>query len=215
MSIEGILIGLLAILIGVAWTFWGLQLFFILLPIWAFFIGLIAGADFAQEILGESFLGTVTSWIIGIVVGLVLAVLSYFWYYGAVILLGATVGYTLGAGLMGALGFEGVLSIVVGLIVAALVAIVVVVLAVPAMLVILLTAIGGAAAAVNGALILLGRIQVNDIDAGLTQGLLTDGLLAVVAWIVLAAAGIYYQTRTAATMAAGVAAIDRSRYRVA
>jgi hypothetical protein len=40
MSIEGILIGLLAIGIGAAWASYGLKAFTILLPIWAFFAGL-------------------------------------------------------------------------------------------------------------------------------------------------------------------------------
>ena len=45
MSIEAIIVGLLAIGIGLAWAFYGLKLFTILLPIWAFFFGLIAGAQ--------------------------------------------------------------------------------------------------------------------------------------------------------------------------
>ena len=45
MTIEGIVVGLLAIAIGLAWAFYGLKLFTILLPIWAFFFGLVAGAQ--------------------------------------------------------------------------------------------------------------------------------------------------------------------------
>ena len=51
MSIEGILVGLLAIVIGAAWAFYGLKLFTILLPIWAFFFGLITGAGAAYASL--------------------------------------------------------------------------------------------------------------------------------------------------------------------
>ena len=47
MSLEGILIGLLAIGVGLAWAFYGLKLFVILLPIWAFFFGLVTGAQWA------------------------------------------------------------------------------------------------------------------------------------------------------------------------
>ena len=63
MSIEGIIVGLLAILIGAAWATYGLKAFTILLPIWAFFVGLLAGAHWGQEFLGEGFFGTVTSWV--------------------------------------------------------------------------------------------------------------------------------------------------------
>ena len=195
MSWEGIVIGILAIAIGGAFAFYGLQLFVILLPIWLFFVGLIGGASWAQTFLSEGFFGTATSWIIGLVVGIVLAAISYFFYYGAVALLGAAVGYTLGAGLMVAIGVTGFLSVVVGLIVAALVGLAVIVLAVPIWLVILLSAGGGAAAVVNGAWILLGRIQLEDISGGLGQGLMKDGFFSVAVWIVIAIAGFLYQIR--------------------
>ena len=54
MTIEAIVIGLLAIGIGLAWAFYGLKLFTILLPIWAFFFGLIAGAQWSQDVFGQT-----------------------------------------------------------------------------------------------------------------------------------------------------------------
>ncbi len=56
MSLEGILLGLLAIVIGLAWAFYGLKLFAILLPIWAFFFGLVAGAQWGVDIFGQRLL---------------------------------------------------------------------------------------------------------------------------------------------------------------
>ena len=214
MSLEGIIVGLLAAAIGAAFAFYGLKLFVILLPLWGFLVGLMAGASWGAEFLGEGFLGTVTSWGIGIVLGLVLAVLSYFWYYGAVILLGASVGYTLGAGLMAAIGLDGFLSVVVGLIVAAVVGFGVLVLAVPAFLVVFLSAIGGAAAVVNGVLILLGRVALEDVDFGLTQGLYKEGVIAIVAWIVIAVVAMWWQLREVADMSARLS-VPREEYRIA
>jgi hypothetical protein len=214
MSLEGIIVGVLAAAIGAAFAFYGLKLFVILLPIWGFLVGLMAGASWGAEFLGEGFLGTVTSWGIGIVLGLVLAVLSYFWYYGAVILLGASVGYTLGAGLMAAIGLDGFLSVVVGLIVAAVVGFGVLVLAVPAFLVVFLSAIGGAAAVVNGVLILLGRVALEDVNFGLTQGLYKEGVIAIVAWIVIAVAAMWWQLRDVADMSARLS-VPREEYRIA
>lgn len=195
MSIEGIIVGLLAIAIGAAWATYGLKAFTILLPIWAFFVGLLAGAAIVQELLGEGFFATTTSWIAGIGLGIVFAVLSYFIYYIAVVLLGATIGYALGAGLLTAIGLDGFLATIVGLIGGAALAVIVLVLAVPALLVIVLTAFSGAAGVVNGALILLGQIDLGDVDAGLMEGLLKYGVVAIVAWLALAAAGIWYQMR--------------------
>ena len=216
MSLEGIIVGLLAIVVGGVWATYGLKAFFILLPFWAFFVGLLAGAQWAQEFLGEGFFGTVTSWGIGLVLGLVLGLLSWFWFYAAIIILGASVGYTLGSGFMAALGLDGFLSIVLGLVVGVLLAIVVLVLNVPAFLVIILTAFGGAAAVVNGIFIFLGQIQLDDVDRGLGEGLIAGGAFAIVAWLVLAAAGIWYQMRDIGRDMASLrtaAAIDRAQYR--
>lgn len=216
MSLEGIVIGLLAIVIGGAWATYGLKAFIILLPIWAFFAGLIGGAAFLQGLFGDdfTFLATTTSWVGGFIIGLVFAVLSYFVYYVAVILLGATVGYALGTGLLMAIGLDGFLATVVGLLLGALFAVAVLVLAVPAILVVVLSAFSGAAAVVNGALVLLGQIKVEDIDGGLMDGLLKYGAVAVVVWLVVAAGGIWYQWRDLGrdfnTMT-----VDRTSYRVA
>jgi hypothetical protein len=104
MSIEGIIIGLLAIGVGLAWAFYGLKLFTILLPLWAFFFGLVAGAQWGQDVFGQGFFTTVLSWIIGLVVGIVLAAISFFWYYAAIVILGGAVGYALGVGFFDWLG---------------------------------------------------------------------------------------------------------------
>ena len=218
MSLEGIVIGILAVIIGAAWATYGLKAFTILLPFWAFFVGLIAGANWGFEFLGEGFLGTVTSWIIGFVVGIVLALFSYFFYYGAVALVGGTIGYTFVYGLLASIGMTGIVGILLALAAGALLSIAIVLLAVPVWLVVILTAASGAAAVVNGVLILFGFIQVDDIDTGLTEGLLSYGVIAIVAWIVLTVAGAFYQMRDIARTAEGMtatAAIDRGSYRVA
>ena len=105
MSIEGILVGLLAIVIGAAWAFYGLKLFTILLPIWAFFFGLVMGAQWAADVFGQGFFSSVLSWGIGLVFGLVLAAISYFWYYAAIVILAGAVGYSLGVGFFEYFGF--------------------------------------------------------------------------------------------------------------
>ena len=209
--LEQILVGIVAIVIGLAWAFYGFKAFLILLPIWAFLVGFAAGASWIQELFGDGFFATVTSWVGGLVIGVVLALLSYFWYYAAVVIVGGALGYTLVAGFLGSLGFDGILAIALGLVAAAVVAVITIVLAVPAWLIVVLSGIGGAVAAVNGVLILLGRIQLEDISSGLGEGLLKDPLIAVIGVIVVAAAGIWYQTRDLVDTAAS---IRRDGYRI-
>ena len=211
MVLEQILVGIVAIVVGLAWAFYGFKAFIILLPIWAFLVGFAAGASWLQELFGEGFFATVTSWVGGLVVGIVLAVLSYFWYYAAVVIVGGALGYTLGAGFMGALGFDGILAIAAGLVVGAILAFITIVLAVPAWLIVVLSAVGGAVAVVNGALILIGRIELEDISFGLGQGLDKDPLIATIGVIVIAAAGIVYQMRDLSDTAAS---IRREGYRI-
>jgi hypothetical protein len=211
MSIEGIIVGLLAVVVGAAWAAYGLKFFTILLPLWAFLFGLISGAQWGQDVFGQGFFSTVLSWIIGFGFGLFLAVISFFWYYAAVTILGGALGYALGVGLMDWLGIDAsVLGIIVGLIVGAVFAFATFALGVPAFLVIYLSAISGAAAVVNGVLILLGIIKLDDLDSGLFRGLLTNGAVGIIAWIALSVVAIAYQLRDVGRMAAS---IDRAAYR--
>jgi hypothetical protein len=211
MSIEGIIVGLLAVVIGAAWAAYGLKFFTILLPLWAFLFGLAAGAQWSQEIFGQGFFSTVLSWIIGFGFGLFLAVISFFWYYAAVTILGGALGYALGVGLMDWLGIDAqILGILVGLIVGAVFAFGTFVLGVPAFLVIYLSAISGAAAVVNGVLVLFGVIKLSDLESGFFNGLLTNGIVGIGAWIALSVVAIVYQLRDVGRMAAS---IDRAAYR--
>ena len=212
MSIEGILIGLLAIVIGAAWAFYGLKLFTILLPIWAFFFGLLAGAQWGPDIFGQSgIFTTVLSWGIGLIFGLVLAAIAFFWYYAAIVILGGAVGYALGVGFFEYFGFEtGPIIVIIGLIVGALFAIGTFVLGVPVILVMVFSAFSGAAAVVNGVLILLGTIKLDTLDTGIFGSLLTNGVVGIVAFLVLGAVALYWQIRV---VAGSMQTIDRSAYR--
>jgi hypothetical protein len=212
-SIEGILIGLLAIGAGAAWAFFGLRFFAILLPIWAFFFGIVAGVDVTHTIFGDGFFATVLSWGIGLAFGVVLALISYFWYYAAVTLAVGIVGYALGAGLVAALGIDsGFLSFLAGLVVGGVFAVGAFVLAFPVILVIVVSAASGAAAVVNGVLIFLGTIKLADLDSGIFGDLIKNGVVGTVAWIVIAVAAIVFQMRDVARVSASMPSQSDYRY---
>ncbi len=98
--------GLIAFLFGLALCFSGYRLFIILLPVWGFFFGLWLGAESLQALFGVGFLATVTSWVVGFIVGAIFAVLSYLFYVFAVALAAGSLGYYLGVGLMEAIGIK-------------------------------------------------------------------------------------------------------------
>jgi hypothetical protein len=195
MSIEGFLLGAIAVAVGAGFAFYGFKFFLVLLPIWAFVVGFAAGAQAMSVLFGEGFLATILGWVIGFITGAVFAVISYLFYWAAVVLLGLAVGYQLGVGFMALLSLTGFFSIVVGLIVGAIFAIGTIVLGVPKALVVVLTALGGAATVVAGALLVIGRIQVANLNTGLVGAIIYDNILWLIAFAVVAALGIIWQIR--------------------
>ncbi len=181
MSLETIVLGTLAVAIGLAWAFYGLKVFVILLPIWAFFFGLTSGAQWSQDIFGQGFLSTVLSWGIGLVFGVVLAAIAFLWYYAAVTIAFGALGYVLGVGLMDAIGFDtAILGIIVGLVVGAVFAAAAFLLAVPAWLIIIVSAISGSAAAIAGVLLFFGQIPIAAFGSGIVRATLSDSFIGLV-----------------------------------
>jgi len=97
---------MLALLFGLVVCFGGYRLFLALLPIWGFFFGFALGATSLQALFGVGFLATVTSWVVGFLVGALFAVLSYMFYAFAVAMIAGSLGYALGAGFMNLIGLD-------------------------------------------------------------------------------------------------------------
>jgi hypothetical protein len=212
-ALEVLFLSLLAIVIGLAFAFYGFRLFFFLLPIWAFAVGFIFGAEGMQTLFGEGFLSTVTSYVVGFIIGIGFALLSYLFWWAAVTLLGATIGYAVGSGILVAIGLEpGFITFVAGIVAGVALALAFIVLNMPSALVIVATAIGGAGYAVGGLWLLLGQATQAELRGGGPIGALEGKPLGIAIWIGLAAIGIGYQylemRRTAYE-------IDRARYRYA
>ena len=207
-TIEGLLIGLLAIAVGLAFAFYGFRVFLILLPIWGFFAGFLLGANGIQYIFGEAFLATVTGWVVGFLLGLVFAVLSYLYYWVAVILLGGALGYQLTIGLLQWIGFDadGIIAFILAIAGGAVFAVGFFLLHMPAVLVIVASAITGAGATVAGVAIGLGLIEYQKLSGGIFGAYSSSdmGWIGIIAAIALAFAGAIYQTRTVSDMSAAI-----------
>lgn len=212
MTIEGILLGLVALVIGAAFCFYGFQFFLILLPLWAFVAGFAAGAQLLSLLFGDGFLATVTGWVVGFVVGIGFALISYLWYWAAVVLLGGLVGYEIGVGLMAMIGLHGFGAAAVGIILGAVFAIGTILLGVPRILVVVLTALGGAATIVAGVLLIIGKIPVSSLGDGVLGSVLADSLFWYLVFVVLAIVGAFYQLRVQAAVATE---LDRTQWRYA
>ena len=193
MDAEALAVGLIGIGAGSLLALFGVRFFWILLALWGAIIGFLAGADLAAALLGEGFLATMAGWIAGIAGAVVLGLLAGAFYWAAVIVLSGGVGYAIGSGVLLMLGVEpGLLTAAAGLGTAAVLIVLALVLRVPVVLVAVLTSFGGVGYAIVGGLILLGRIELADLQGG-ALGAMADRPLALVAWLALGALACAYQ----------------------
>jgi hypothetical protein len=184
MDFQALLVGIIAIALGAAMMLLGYRLALILLPIWGFFAGFIFGAQMLQEFFGDGFLATTASWVVGVILGLLFAVLSYLFWYVAVVILFASVGYWLGWGFMTLIGFSetGLLAIGIGLLLGAIFAVAAFVTGVPLAALVVITAIAGAHALIAGILVLIGEVAVADLGTGVANAIIQTN----VGWWLLA-----------------------------
>lgn len=142
--------GLIGILFGLVLCFAGYRLFIILLPIWGFVFGLVFGAQSIQLLFGTGFLATVSSWVVGLVVGAIFAVLSYLFYVVAVAVIAGSLGYGLTVAFLFLIGMDANwLMWIIGIVVAVIAAVVTIVFNLQKWVVIAATAILGAGAMVE------------------------------------------------------------------
>jgi hypothetical protein len=185
---------LIATLFGLTLTFAGWRFFLILLPIWGFFFGLAFGADTMQALFDEGFLATITSWVVGFLVGAVFAVLSYLFYAFAVAIIAGALGYAAAVGLLLWIGMDpGFLLWLIGVIAGAAVVVATFFLNLQKWLIVAATAILGAAVSVGTIGLLFmpaATLLENPIKA-----VLDSSPLLFILFLVLAVFGIVVQAR--------------------
>lgn len=196
-----IVIGLALITIGLVGCLLGLRVFFVALPILGFVAGFFVGAAGIAAIAGESFLANTTGVIVGFIVGLVFAGVSYFFWYIGALLSAAASGALIGSAFMEIIGVSSGFAV---FLVAAAVGIVffigAMVLALPIYVVIINTAFAGAAGVVTGLLLLFNQIDRVDLNYGLAWAAVEESWLWMIAWIVLTVIGILYQMQSIASV---------------
>jgi hypothetical protein len=142
--------GLIGILFGLVLCFAGYRLFIVLLPIWGFVFGLALGVQSIQILFGVGFLATVTSWVVGLIVGAIFAVLSYLFYVVAVAIIAGSLGYGLAVGFMWLIGMDANwLMWIIGIVVAIIFAVVTIIFNLQKWVVIAATAVLGAGAMIE------------------------------------------------------------------
>jgi len=145
MGFELLCTTLIALIVGLVICFGGYRLFIFLLPIWAFFFGFFLGIQALQALFGIGFLATITSWVVGFLVGAAFAVLAYLFYAVAIAVVAGSLGYGLGAGFVHLIGIDfSLLVFVVGVAVAIVVIVLTFLFNLQKYVIVILTAFGGA-----------------------------------------------------------------------
>ena len=185
---------LIALVFGVAVAFRGYRFFLVLLPILGFMIGFTLGAQTLQAIFDVGFLTTVTSWVVGFLLGLLFGVLSYLFYFVGVALLSFGLGYAIGAGFMGLIGFDlGLVSWLVGMVAGVALAGVVIFFNVQKWVIVAITSFFGSAAIIGSLMLVLGRISIEDLGTNAVGTAIEDSFLWLLFYMIIAVLGIASQ----------------------
>jgi len=195
MLAERLVIGPLALLIGILFCFAGYRLFRVIMAIWGFLLGFFIGTQIVTSFLDSSSVTSTLSWSVGILLGLVLAILAYALYTAAMTLLGASIGYVLGTTLVTGLGIgnQAMLVVGVGLILAVLFAILILALDLARLLIVANTSMGGAAAIVIGILLLAMLIPTDFLHFDQLADFIKNEPAWLLLWLGLAIAGGIFQ----------------------
>jgi uncharacterized protein DUF4203 len=192
-----LLAAIILIAVGAAALFVGFRLWLILLPIFGFFVGFVVGAELISTWLGDGFLQNVLGIVVGAVTAVIFAFLAIFWWWAGVVLVLAGFGFAIGYGLLPAIGMDAeVLSWVIGLTIAAIFVVAAVVLRLPRALVIVASSLWGSGAVLAGVLVILNKIDVEELGFGAVNQVIGESFFWFIAWLALAVVGMAAQAFT-------------------
>jgi hypothetical protein len=189
------LAGLLAIGIGAVFCFRGYIALRVVIAAWGALVGFALGASIGGDDSG--ILTNALSWILGIVLALLFALVAYLYYAVSIALAMGSIGFMLGTSLIVALGITWSWLIVLsGLALGIALAIIAIVGDLPTILLVVLSAAAGASAITGGIMLLVGTLGTDDItrSAIITEELNDDWYWYVI-WLAVAVGGIVAQVR--------------------
>jgi hypothetical protein len=163
-----LLAAIILIAVGAAALFVGFRLWLILLPIFGFFVGFVVGAELISTWLGDGFLQNVLGIVVGAVTAVIFAFLAIFWWWAGVVLVLAGFGFVVAA----------------------------VVLRLPRALVIVASSLWGSGAVLAGVLVILNRIDVEELGFGAVNQAIGESFFWFIAWLALAVVGMAAQAFT-------------------
>src|SRR3954447_5380505 len=207
-AMEPLLIGVILALCGLALCFFGLRMWYLLLPLFSAFAGFYIASRGIQELTGTGFLATAFAWTGGLVVAFGFALMAWFLWYTGVVLLAAIVGALLVSGALHALmpDLWGWVLVLVALLAGLLGALMAVTFHAPSNLIVAGAAMVGAALTIVGAMMLIGNVTMSELANGVAVTIVDEvahqgaSSLWILLWAVLALAGITVHWQRATTV---------------
>jgi Domain of unknown function (DUF4203) len=200
-----ILLGLIAIAAGLAFCFGGVWLMRLVISVWGAFAGFALGAGLVAALAGEGFLASTLGWVVGLVLALVFGLLAYFFYAVSVVVAMGSAGFAVGSWLMVALGLDwNWLVVLAGVALGVVFAIAALALDLPTTVLIVISAVGGAAVAVSGLMLVFGAIDASTFTNGDFVSLVKDDWWWYALFFVLTIMGILGQSRSVASTRASM-----------
>lgn len=194
---EDIVIGGLAVVVGLLLCFAGYAALRAVIAVWGAFAGFLLGAGLVSNFTGEGFLGTVLGWSVGLAVAVVFGLIAYLYYAVSVVIGMAAIGFSLGSTLMVALGVSWTWVIVlVGVVVGMLLAMLAIVGDMPMLLLAILGAFAGSSVTMGGLLLLTGVLDRGDLVTPETTATLELAWWWTAAYLALAVVGLVAQLRS-------------------
>ncbi|MCP4384318.1 MAG: DUF4203 domain-containing protein [Hyphomicrobiales bacterium] len=186
-----ILMGILATVLGVALAVAGLSVYFVMLPISGFMVGFLGGAAAIAALLGDGFLASTFGIVVGLALGVLCAILSYFYWYAGVLLAAGFFGFVLGASILGWIGIgPDWLLFLLALALGIVFFIIAFVTYFPIFFVIVGTAFAGSAIAIGGVLVLLGQVEMSAIGTGALWQIIGGSWILWLVWVIGAFVGV-------------------------
>lgn len=159
-----VLVGILAVLIGLFLCFSGQWALRLLLALWGGLIGFGLGAGLADSINSQGIFGSLLSWILGIALAVLFAALAYIWYAVAIVLALAGAGYAIGATFAAAIGLSSGWPVaVIGVLFAVALAVIAIIGDVPQILLIIASAMAGASVTIAGVMLIVSGTAIADL----------------------------------------------------
>jgi hypothetical protein len=202
---KDFLVGALMLVIGAVFCFRGYLAMRIIIPIWGALFGFFVGAGMIEAINGDGFLRTALGWIVGLIVAVVFGAVAYLYYEVAVLLGMTAIGFSIGVGVLAALGVTwSWVLILAGIALGVFLAFMAIVTNLPMALLTFLTALAGASTMVGGVMLMVGTINLDDFDNGGTTQRVADNTWWYVLYVALAVVGVFTQIRTTDGMRASM-----------